>query len=213
MSPGTAVLLWCDEWPATLEPLHALHHPVGVVSRLSEKNNLAAMALTDVLHSGVKWLLQSSSAAWLLHRENSELTTWKKNASHPELTDVLQFHTVGSRRERWAGCPSKQRIPGLPGSLAGSSGLSAKWHQAAAEWNSTRAMPTIAVGPSQVVKRDELIKLMPKVMGSFRKGSFFCTALSPGSRKETASVALLQAWFLVAERWNGGSQKNKKTKA
>jgi hypothetical protein len=79
--------------------LCALHHPVGVVSRLSEKNNLAAVALTDVLHSGVKWLLQSSSAAWFLHHESSGLTTWRKEASLPEFTDILQFHTVGSRRE------------------------------------------------------------------------------------------------------------------
>jgi hypothetical protein len=54
MSPWHGCTAVCDEWPATLEPLCALHHPVGVVSRLSEKNNLAAMALTDVLHSGVK---------------------------------------------------------------------------------------------------------------------------------------------------------------
>lgn len=32
--------------------LHALHHPVGVVSGLSEKNNLVAVALTDVPQLG-----------------------------------------------------------------------------------------------------------------------------------------------------------------
>lgn len=45
------------------------------VSRLSVENYLVAAAFTDVLHSGVKRLLQSSSAAWFPRLESAGLTT------------------------------------------------------------------------------------------------------------------------------------------
>lgn len=70
-----------DGWRSALSLLRALHHPVEVVSRLSEKNNLAAVALTDVQLSRVKRLLRSSGAAWLLHCVSLGVTTREERIS------------------------------------------------------------------------------------------------------------------------------------
>lgn len=59
------------------------------VSQLSGRNYLAVAAFTDVLHSGVKRPLQSSSAARFLRLESAGLTTWKERR-HGGLTDILQ---------------------------------------------------------------------------------------------------------------------------
>lgn len=83
----------CDGWPSALSLLRALHHPVGVVSGLSDKNNSGTVASTDVLHPGVKQLLGRSGAAGLPHRVSAGVTA-RGHASWRQLTGILQ-HAFG----------------------------------------------------------------------------------------------------------------------